>query len=167
MHPCRQSIGCKVSVGLRRGGLVWPGVLWRQTCFTLTITKLSTSGYFSSGRWRVRPNLTNICCYKLFPAHRKIDNSSATSWRLLVKRCWFGWCWVRLGGREGCCCCWGCGFCAVFSSGSRPRSGDMDSRICSARIGDNNALQWSRGFGGTRGQVAVAVCRGVKAATVL
>lgn len=31
--------------------------------------------------------------------------------------------------------------------------------MCSARIGDNNALQWSRGFGSARLQVAVAVSR--------
>lgn len=31
--------------------------------------------------------------------------------------------------------------------------------MCSARISDNNALQWSRGFGGARLQVAVVVSR--------
>lgn len=47
----------------------------------------------------------------------------------------------------------------AFSSEGRLRSGDLDRQICSARIGDNDAVQWSRGFGGTRVQVAVSMSR--------
>lgn len=46
-----------------------------------------------------------------------------------------------------------------FRQKPRRQSGDFDSRMCSARAGDNNALQWSRGFGCTRVQAAVDVSR--------
>lgn len=46
-----------------------------------------------------------------------------------------------------------------FRQKPRRQSGDFDSRMCSARAGDNNALQWSRGFGRTRVQAAVDVSR--------
>lgn len=78
------------------GWAMWAVLLGGRTCFTLTITKLSTSGYFSSGRCCVRPSSTQICRLNWSSAHRRIDNSSATSWRLLLTRCWsgrdeFGW----------------------------------------------------------------------------
>lgn len=74
MNHCQQGIGDTVA---------WSGIGEVPTCFTFTITKLSTSGYFSSaGQVSLRSNEADALAS--CPAHRRIDNSSATSWRLFA-----------------------------------------------------------------------------------
>lgn len=132
------------------------GGLGSPTCLTLTITKLSTSGYFSSARC-VRPDSPLVHWSESSTAHHRIGNSSATSWRLLLTRCWVGLIGCK-DAAEG-------GFAARFRQ-NISRGVEIWTLKCavlgSATMVSCSGVEDSESRGGR----LRSLCRGVKAATV-